>query len=292
MNRSLLLIILLLPGLSHALEDDRLSRSAGKFSIDNSVQLKEKLLSIQVMNFGHSVNVENSLNNDEPNQLQAALKTANHLDPVEFIIFDAWLELTGDIDDDGFYHNIRLTFDADVNTGTEAVYAKLYLSHEGGPWYQYATSDVFEIHLDSADDSYEIMTELIEGYPPGYYDVMIELHSFYHHGTVASKILDSFNTGFDITLEDLQHDDYYAAGYDGYYYEDDYYYESYSHGHSGNLSLALLLLFLILLYVKNHSSKNIAEQGINLAGISNPRRFSRGSNIRMKSLGNNFRAHH
>ncbi len=255
MNRILLLIILLLPGFSHALENDRSSRSAGKFSIDNSVQLKEKLLSIPPMNFADSPRSESGHDNGKVDELQTALKTANHLDPVEFIIFDAWLELTGDIDDDGFYHNIRLTFDADVNTGTETVYAKLYLSHEGGPWYQYATSDVFEIHLDSADDSYEIMTELIEGYPPGYYDVMIELHSFYHHGTVASKILDSFNTGFDITLEDLQHDDYYATDYDSYYY-DEYYYESYSHGHSGNLSLPALFLFGMLLLIKKCSSKN------------------------------------
>jgi hypothetical protein len=94
----------------------------------------------------------------------------------QFWIYDARTELAGDADHDGFFYRLRVTFDADVDIGGAHVYAMLYLSYEEGPWNHYFTTDVFYIVEDSFYDDYEVVTELLEGYPTGYYDVLIELY--------------------------------------------------------------------------------------------------------------------
>lgn len=94
----------------------------------------------------------------------------------QFWIYDARTELAGDEDHDGFFYRLRLTFDADVDIGGADVYAMLYLSYEEGPWNHYYTTDVFYILEDSFDDDYEVVTQLLEGYPTGYYDLLIELY--------------------------------------------------------------------------------------------------------------------
>jgi hypothetical protein len=69
--------------------------------------------------------------------------TAAHLTDQIFRIYDAQTVLSGDDDEDGFFHRFRVTFDADVDHGDAFVYARLYLSFEGGPWNHYFTTDVF-----------------------------------------------------------------------------------------------------------------------------------------------------
>jgi len=93
-----------------------------------------------------------------------------------FTIFDAQSVISRDEDEDGFYQNLRISFDADVSGDTAWVYAKLYLSLEGGPWNHYFTTDVFSIRGDASDDDYDVVTRLLDGYPSGYYDVLIELY--------------------------------------------------------------------------------------------------------------------
>jgi len=94
----------------------------------------------------------------------------------QFWIYDARTYLAGDEDHDGFYYRLRVTFDADVDIGGANVYAMLYLSYEEGPWNHYFTTDVFYILEDSFYDDYEVVTELLDGYPTGHYDVLIELY--------------------------------------------------------------------------------------------------------------------
>lgn len=93
-----------------------------------------------------------------------------------FRIYDARTELAGDVDDDGYFYRLRVTFDADVDSGEAAVYAMLFLSYEGGPWNHYFTTDVFYLYEDASFDDYEVVTQLLEGYPTGYYDLLIELY--------------------------------------------------------------------------------------------------------------------
>jgi hypothetical protein len=93
-----------------------------------------------------------------------------------FTIFDAQAVMSWDDDDDGFYHRLRVNFDPDVSGDEAWVYARLFLSLEGGPWNHIYTTEVFPINGDASDDAYEVVTRLIDGYPTGYYDVLIELY--------------------------------------------------------------------------------------------------------------------
>jgi hypothetical protein len=93
-----------------------------------------------------------------------------------FSIIDAQVVMSWDDDDDGFYHRLKVSFDPDVGSGEAWVYARLYLSLEGGPWNHFFTTDVFPIEGDASDDAYEVVTRLLDGYPTGYYDVLIELY--------------------------------------------------------------------------------------------------------------------
>lgn len=91
-------------------------------------------------------------------------------------IYDASVDLISDFNDDGFYHRFSVTIDADTIYDTAHVYARLYLSYQGGPWNHYATTNTYHISGDSELDVFTIETELADGYAPGYYDVRIELY--------------------------------------------------------------------------------------------------------------------
>ena len=148
--------------------------------------------------------------------------------------------LFDDLDGDGYSHHLKVVFDADTSAGLETVYVKLYLSHAGGDWVQYATSDLFDIHFDSVDDTYEVATELVEGFLPGHYDVLIELHSLFHPGIVASRIVMVDDAGFSIALEDLQRDEASRVVVidDGFV------------NGSGSISLAGMLMLAVLWWIK------------------------------------------
>ncbi|MGD8912606.1 MAG: choice-of-anchor H family protein [Candidatus Thiodiazotropha sp.] len=94
----------------------------------------------------------------------------------ELSIFDAYTVISRDDDDDGYYHRLKVIFDADTSGDEVWVYARLYLSLEGGPWNHYYTTDLFTVEGDTSDDEYEVVTRLLDGYPTGYYDVLIELY--------------------------------------------------------------------------------------------------------------------
>ncbi len=93
----------------------------------------------------------------------------------DFWFYSADVVLFNDHDNDGYYHGIDLLFDADTYFLSADVYAVIYLSYEGGPWNEYATTDTFTLNGTSADDEYVIVTELLSGYPSGSYDLLIEL---------------------------------------------------------------------------------------------------------------------
>ncbi len=210
--------------------------SAGKMANDNSIPISQQLQQMDVTKTGDNLRLK------ADTSLYSTLLsyTGNHPSGVDFELFDAWIILTGDMDDDGFFHRMKVSFDADVNSDTETVYAKIYLSHEGGDWFQAAQSDLFEIHSNSAEDSYEIVTELVEGYPPGYYEVLIELHSLFHPGIVANRILSMDMQGYSLTLEDQQYDSL---------LRESYYYETEVYG-SGSISILGLLMLAGLIFIK------------------------------------------
>lgn len=94
----------------------------------------------------------------------------------EISIYETLTELISDLNGDGFYHRFSITVDADTIFAVSYIYARLYLSYEGGPWQHYATSDNYHIYGNSDTDTFVIETELADGFAPGYYDVRIELY--------------------------------------------------------------------------------------------------------------------
>lgn len=91
-------------------------------------------------------------------------------------IYDGDAELYDDFDNDGYFRFISVRFDADTYRSSAWVYAMLFLSADGETWEHYYTTDDFLIEGTVPDDEYFVETELIAGYPPGLYDVLIELY--------------------------------------------------------------------------------------------------------------------
>ncbi len=229
-----LVIIGLLSGFSlsvQAQEGTLVSRSVGKLVVDDNIDLtiaikKQDLVITQLPDKDQTRDTTSTQFRDGQSGI------ANRNDQY-FLIYDANVFLFSDLDGDGYHHALNLTFDIDVSYESATVYAKLYLSRDGGPWLQYYTTDWFNIYGDSYSDAYEVTTELLEGYPPGYYDILIEVFSLNHADMVASQVVDSYYLGKDVMLEDLSHDEI-------YYYEED----NFSHG-GGSFSLIWLLLIVL-----------------------------------------------
>ena len=128
----------------------------------------------------------------------------------DIIVYDAVTTLISDFDGDGFYHRFSVAIDADTIYSTSWVYAELYLSYEGGPWNYYATSADFHIHGDSELDMHVVETELAEGFPAGYYDILIELYD-----AETGDLLHSYGPYDDDSLSALPLED---SVYDEVYY--------------------------------------------------------------------------
>ncbi|WP_088329307.1 choice-of-anchor H family protein [Lacimicrobium sp. SS2-24] len=99
-------------------------------------------------------------------------------------IYDAWLVLEHDQDRDGYYSDFTLTFDADTAYSGAAVYAVLYLGTED-EFMEYHDSSVFTIYGESSDDTFEVNTQLVEGFASDDYEILIELYDADDHSLVA-----------------------------------------------------------------------------------------------------------
>lgn len=125
----------------------------------------------------------------------------------DFWFYTADVVLFNDDDFDGFYWGIDLLFDADTYYDAADVYAVLYLSLEGGPWNEYAVTDTFTIYGATSDDEYVMVTELMSGYPTGYYDILIELFDAYDGAFLASFGPGDTSELSFLPLEDFNRDD-------------------------------------------------------------------------------------
>ena len=120
--------------------------------------------------------------------------------------YSADVLLFNDHDSDGHFHGIDLLFDADTYFESAEVYAVVYLSLEGGPWNEYSATDNFLLFGSSAEDEYNIVTELVSGYPTGSYDLLIELFDGYNDAFLASYgPVDTSELAF-LPLEDVNRD--------------------------------------------------------------------------------------
>ncbi len=124
----------------------------------------------------------------------------------DFWFYTADVELFGDEDRDGYFHGIDLLFDADTVYVSADVYAVVYLSEEGGPWFEYAETETFSIYGASSDDEYVIVSELLAGYPRGSYDILIELFDTWDNSFVADFGPENTSELAFLPLEDAERD--------------------------------------------------------------------------------------
>ncbi|MEP4890532.1 MAG: choice-of-anchor H family protein [Aliiglaciecola sp.] len=105
-------------------------------------------------------------------------------DDPDFWIYDATVWFDIDRDSDGYYSGFTLEFDADTIYTEAQVYARLYLAR-GDVFEEYHTTSLFFINGDSSSDSYVIESDLQTGFPPGDYELLIELYDTYDNRLVA-----------------------------------------------------------------------------------------------------------
>lgn len=155
----------------------------------------------------------------------------------EFTIYNAFTTLQDDFDKDGFYRTFSVVFDADMYSydshDISEVYALLYLSENGGPWFHYYTTNDFIIHSDSDQDTFEVITTFMEGYHPGHYDLLIDLYQVGCDHIVATYSSDDSDALYALPLESADHDQVYVDAV-------------YIH-HGGSLSTLLLIMLFLLL---------------------------------------------
>jgi hypothetical protein len=121
-------------------------------------------------------------------------------------IYDADVELFDDYDADGFYTFLSVRIDADSLRDSAYVYAELWLSSDGLNWEHYHSTDDFWIGGATADDEFFVETELVTGYPSGYYDLLIELYDA-DLGTYSDEFGPNQSDGMSLLpLEDIERD--------------------------------------------------------------------------------------
>jgi hypothetical protein len=152
--------------------------------------------------------VAGKLSKDEYSSLQSKSGPRRSSAPAngDFWFYSADVLLFNDHDDDGHFHGVDLLFDADTYYQAAEVYVVVYLSLEGGPWNEYSATENFTLFGSSADDEFQIVTELVSGYPTGSYDLLIELFDGYNDDFLASYgPVDTSELAF-LPLEDANRD--------------------------------------------------------------------------------------
>lgn len=121
---------------------------------------------------------------------------------------DVWfhrleLELSGDNNNNGFYHQLYLKFDANTNRASQAVWAEFSLQRVGRPEQLFYVSSIFSLYRHSSNDWLAIDTTLEDSFATGYYDLIIRLYDA-NSGWLLAEI-----SGYDeLILADLPLEDY------------------------------------------------------------------------------------
>lgn len=123
-----------------------------------------------------------------------------------FRIYDAQTRLFDDLDRDGYYTWLQVTFDVDTDYSEAEVYADIWLRGPGGEYVLIHETEVFTIRGSSSTDDYEVEAELVAGFPPHLYDVLIEVYDAWDDRFVADfDAVDSPDLGL-LPLEDISFD--------------------------------------------------------------------------------------
>ncbi|NVK21578.1 MAG: hypothetical protein HWD86_03590 [Kangiellaceae bacterium] len=142
------------------------------------------------------------------NDLPVSSKVAQKNGMDHLYIHDAAVYLYDDTDGDGYYSKLRVDFDVDSPYDDWFdVYAEMFIREIGtNDWIHYYTTDVFEIHWDDSSDEYSVSTRLNTGFPPGKYEVLIDLFEYGYSGLVDT--LDAYDDPDldNLPLEDITYE--------------------------------------------------------------------------------------
>ncbi len=137
---------------------------------------------------------------DRPNELAAVSSGGAWF-------YDASTELFNDYDGDGYYHYLRVRFDVDSYFDEHWVYARLFISDDGQLWDEYHVTGDFVVNGTSPLDDFEVETELVSGFPPGQYDILIELYDA-DFGDFLAEFGPADSSAFSLLpLEDIYYDE-------------------------------------------------------------------------------------
>lgn len=96
-------------------------------------------------------------------------------DDIDFWIYDSYVNLTADIDYDGYYSSFTLEFDVDTIYQSAPIYAVIYTStsDEFTPFY---TTNIYNIYGDNTQDAIIIENDLVTGFPSNEYELMVVIY--------------------------------------------------------------------------------------------------------------------
>lgn len=102
-----------------------------------------------------------------------------------FRVYDAHTRLYDDRDHDGYYSYLQLDFDVDTDYEVADIYADVWLIDSYGEETLLFATDIFTVYGHSGIDDYQIEAELVSGFDPDLYDVLIEVFDAYDDALVA-----------------------------------------------------------------------------------------------------------
>ncbi len=108
------------------------------------------------------------------------------LNDTEFWIYDSWVTTHNDYDYDGYYTTLNIEFDADTVFSQVPVYAVIYLG-KNDVFDSIHVTSVFNIYGDDSNDAFIIESDLVSGFPPYDYEILIELYDADHDVLVAAS---------------------------------------------------------------------------------------------------------
>jgi len=175
--------------------EERVIRSAGGFSADHATdELRDPLTFHETVTPADEVVTKPRVTGPRGPRIAAATLGDSY-------VYTAKTELFSDFDHDGYFHHLRVTFDADSNFDPARLYAIIYISADGKAWEQLYTTDDFTVHGSTGDDAYEVESDLVSGYSTGLYDVLIELYD-----AASDTLVDSYgpNESPDFSVRPLE----------------------------------------------------------------------------------------
>ena len=182
-------------------DEDRVLRSAQGFAVEHAAdELRDPGTFEQAVTPATDVPTKPRAGGPLGPQIAAATLSESY-------VYDGSTDLFSDRDRDGYYHHLRVTFDADTILGAANLYAVVYLSADGKAWERLFTTDDFTIHGAAPDDDYEVETDLVSGYSTGLYDVLVELYD-----AKTNELVDSFGPSDSSDFSVLPLEDSYRDG--------------------------------------------------------------------------------